>query len=148
MCTPLASVDVGRTRENGPMRHFAPMSALSITQLAKISVSSPIFASRMTQFGPMRTRLPSVTWPSNTAFTSMNTSVAVRERAAHVDARRIGERDAGEHQVARHRRAVQALPLRRAAPCRSRPALRRRVGETSGLTFTLSFTAIATMSVR
>ena len=37
---------------------------------------------------------------------------AVLERAAHVDARRIGERHARQHQLLRHLRATRAFDLR------------------------------------
>ena len=77
------------------------MVALSMTQWPCTCVSSPMCESRTTQFGPMRTRLPSVTLPSNTTFTSMNTSVAVRERAAHVHTRGVRQRSAREHELPR-----------------------------------------------
>ena len=66
----------------------------------------------MTQSAPMRTPSPSITRPSNTTLTSMNTSLADHQGAAHVEPRRIGQRHARGQQLARRARAALRLELR------------------------------------
>ena len=64
------------------------------------------------QNGPMRTPSPSSTSPSKTTSTSISTSRADADRAAHVEARRIGEARALHAQRARGAPLERALELR------------------------------------
>ena len=88
-----------------------PMLARSMTQFGNTTVSSPISLSRITTFGPIRTRLPSFTTPSSTTLTSMSDVAADRDRATRVEAQRVDQRDALEHQLGGTLLAIGRLEL-------------------------------------
>ena len=81
------------------------------------SVPAPTVTSRRMQLAPMRTPSPRTTRPSKMQFTSMETSRPHSSVAAHVDARRIGEGDAGFEEARGFVHLVDAAPGRRARPC-------------------------------
>ena len=111
MCTPAPSFEPGRTRANGPMMQPVPSSLCSSTEFGWMTLSAPMLTSRSTTFGPTRTRSPSV----DLAFeqhVGVDEHVAPdADLAAHVDARRIRERGAREHELARAFGAMQRLEL-------------------------------------
>ena len=97
---------------------------------------------------PMRTPSPSVTSPSKTQLTSISTSLPQCQRAAQVEARRVGQAHAGFHQrvgLAALEAALEVGQLQRAVDAQHLGLARRPRAATTG---TPSATAIATMSVR
>ena len=98
-------------RAYGPIEQPVPSSLCSRTQFGWMTVSAPMVTSRSTTFGPDAHAVAEVTLPSSSTFASMNTSRPTRDLAAHVDARGIGQRGAGEHELARALGAMQRFEL-------------------------------------
>ena len=100
MCTPSASAAPGPQPRVGPdaaarrRRRRLPAARTRGSRCRRRCVTL-----RSTQFGPMRTRSPSFTRPSKTQFTSIDTSSAAGQLAAHVHAPEVGERDARLEQL-------------------------------------------------
>ncbi len=74
MCVLSANTAPGRKRAKGPTLLPFPTEQLSKILIGKITTSSAIFESLMTQFAAMETLLPMVTSPSNTVFISIKIS--------------------------------------------------------------------------
>src|SRR5205807_371741 len=110
-------------------------------------VSAPISLSRITRPAPTRTRSPSATFPSSTTFTSMNTSlpwVTLPRKST-----RAGSASVMPASMSSRVMRARHIPSSSASCALSfTPSTSLALGATSGLTAILSFTAMATTSVR